>query len=93
MNKNFSIISMFAMILFMTATYVTAQSQSSLVDIDKFGFPFTFFTAANNGETINEIKFSFLGLLGNLAICFALAIGIVTILSLFKVDKKKAMMA
>ena len=93
MNKNLSIISMFAMILFMTATYVTAQSQSSIADVDTFGFPFTFFSATNNGEAIIETHFSLLALVGNLALSFAIATGIVTVLSLFKVEKKKAIMA
>lgn len=93
MNKNLSIVSLIAMILFMSATYFTAQSQSSLADVDKFGFPFTFFSATNNGEVINDTSFSLLGLIGDLAICFAIAFGMLSVLSIFKVEKKKTMIA
>lgn len=84
---------MIAMILFMTATYFTTQSQTSVAAVDKFGFPFTFFSATNNGETINETNFSVLGLVANLAICFIISFGVITILSIFKVEKKKTIIA
>lgn len=93
MNKNLSLISMIAMVLFMSVTYSTAQSQSALTAADRFGFPFVFFTAANNGEIISETHFSLLSLVGDLSIYFAIAFGVVAILSLFKVEKKKPSMA
>jgi hypothetical protein len=93
MNKNLSLVSMIAMVLFMSATYSTSQSQSALAAADQFGFPFVFFTAANNGEVISETHFNLLSLIGDLSIYFALAFGFVAILSILKVEKKKASIA
>ena len=84
---------MIAMVLFMSATYSTSQSQGALAAADQFGFPFVFFTAANNGEVVSETHFKLLSLAGDLAIYFAIAFGFVAILSLFKVEKKKPSMA
>ncbi len=93
MNKNLSLTSMIAMVLFMVATYSTSQSQAALAAADQFGFPFVFFTAANNGEVISETHFSLISLLGDLSIYFTIAFGVVALLSLFKVDKKKPSIA
>ena len=93
MNKNLSITSLIAMVLFMAATFATGTSQATFVGADKFGFPFTFFSATNNGEVINDTNFSLIALIGNLGICFAIAFGIVSLLSMFKVEKKKSAVA
>jgi hypothetical protein len=93
MNKNLSLISMIAMVLFMAATYTTSQTQAAMVEADKFGFPFVFFTAANNGEVVSETHFNLASLLGDLSIYFAISFGVVAMLSLLKVEKKKPSMA
>jgi hypothetical protein len=90
MNRKLSLTSLIAMVLFMTATFAT-KSQTSYVGADEFGFPFTFFSAANNAELVTEINFNILALIGNLGICFAIGYGVVALLSLLKVEKKAAM--
>lgn len=79
------------MILFMTATFAT-KSQAGINEPEKFGFPFTFFTAVNNGDLISETSFSVVALLVNFILCLLIAFAIVSVLSLLKVERKKALM-
>ena len=74
----------------MVLTYTTSNLQINVKETDKFGFPFVFFSAANNGEVINVTNFSALALLADLGVCAILAMGLVYILSHFKPTKKTA---
>lgn len=71
----------------MTATFAT-KSQTPYIGSDEFGFPFTFFSASNTGEVVTDTKFNLMALLGDLASCFVIAYGVVSVLYLLKVDKK-----
>ncbi len=88
MSKIFSLGSLFVMIIFLVLTYTTSIFQVNANETDKFGFPFVFFSAANNGEVVNITNFSALALLADLGVCAILAMGLVYILSLFKPSKK-----
>ena len=88
MSKTFSIGSLFVMIIFMVLTYTTSNFQINVNDTDKFGFPFVFFSAANNGEVMNVTNFSALALLADLGVCAILGMGLVYLLSHFKPNKK-----
>ncbi len=93
MNKKFSLVSLIAMTIFMVAIFATSTGQTNFGEADKFGFPFTFFTASINGEAITDTNFSLVALFGDLSICFLIGFAIVSALSLLKVEKKKAMIA
>lgn len=88
MSKTLSIGSLYVMIIFMVLTYTTSNFQINVNETDKFGFPFVFFSAANNGEVINITNFSALALLADLGVCSILAMGLFYILSHFKPSKK-----
>ncbi len=90
MSKIFSLGSLFVMIIFLILTYTTSIFQVNVNETDKFGFPFVFFSAANNGEVVNVTHFSALALLADLGVCAILAMGLVYILSHFKPSKKTA---
>ena len=93
MNRKFSLTFVIAMITFMVALFATSTVQTTFGDTDKFGFPYIFFTASANGEIISDTHFSIEALLGDLGICFVLSYGVVSILSLLKVNKKKTIIA
>jgi hypothetical protein len=78
------------MIIFMVLTYTTSSFQINVNETDKFGFPFVFFTAANNGEVINVTNFSGLALMADLGVCAIIALGFIYLLSHFKPTKKSA---
>lgn len=90
MRKTFSLGSLFAIIIFMVVTYTTCNFQINANETDRFGFPFVFFSAANNGEVINVTNFSALALLADLGVCAILALCFIYILSHFKPAKKPA---
>lgn len=90
MKKNLSIISMFAMIFFITTSFTTSKLQSTIAETDKFGFPFAFFQPAPTGAVLGQASFSIFGIVGDLAIWFSLAFAIVFLFStFFKINKKK----
>jgi hypothetical protein len=90
MSKTFSLGSLFVMIIFLVLTYTTSIFQVNVNETDKFGFPFVFFSAANNGEVVNITNFSALALLADFGICAILGMGLVYILSHFNPSKKTA---
>lgn len=90
MTKNFSIISMLAMIFFITTSFTTSKLQSTITETDKFGFPFAFFQPAANGAAIGQANFSLLGILGDLTLWFGLAFILVfTFSTFFRFEKAK----
>jgi hypothetical protein len=88
MRKNFSIISLVAVGLFMISTFATSKFQTAFGDADKFGFPFVFFSAHNAGEVLENKAFSFAAIFADIAIYFTIAYAIVSLVSLLKVDRK-----
>ncbi len=92
MTKNFSIISMLAMVFFITTSFTTSKLQTAAAETDKFGFPFAFFKPAPIGAATSQMSFSLFGIIGDLAIWFTLAFAIVFIFSnLFKFEKSRAL--
>ena len=87
MKKNFSLISLIAVGLFMISTFVTSKFQSAFGDADKFGFPFVFFSAQNTGEVLENKMFSFFSLLADFTIYFIIAYAIASLISMLKVDR------
>ena len=87
MKKNFSFTSLIAVGLFMTSTFVTSKFQTAFGDVDKFGFPFVFFSAQNEGEVMQNKVFSLFALMADTAIYFTIAFAIMSLISLLKVDR------
>lgn len=75
------------------STFATCKFNSGLGQIDKFGFPFTFFSANNEGEIIQNSYFSGAALFINFLICFVISITIFGLISLLKVEKKNTGLA
>lgn len=88
MNKNLSLTSLLAIAMFLVSTFLTSKFQTSFGETDKFGFPFVFFSASSGSEVVNNQSFSILSFISDLAIYFAIAYGLVSLLSLLKVERK-----
>lgn len=70
------------------STFATCKFNSGLGEIDKFGFPFTFFSANNDGEVIQHSSFSGTALFINFLICLIISFTIFGLINLLKVQKK-----
>jgi hypothetical protein len=90
MKKNFSIASLIAITGFMISTFVTAKFHSSIGMQDKFGYPFTFFSAFNEGEELQNKEFSGLALLVDFSIYLLIAFLIVSLIGLLKIQREKS---
>jgi hypothetical protein len=88
MKKIASIFLLLTVVIFMIVTFLTLQYQINANETDKFGYPFVFFSAANNAEIINITNFSGLALFTDLGICGLVALFIIYLMALIKPIKK-----
>jgi hypothetical protein len=93
MNKKISLTSLLAVAIFMAITFVTSNFNSAFGEMDKLGYPFVFFSSNSNIEFADNQSFSLIKLLANFIICFGVSYGLVSLFSLFKIDRKKAVTA
>ncbi len=93
MKKNLSFTFLLAVGLCTATTFVTCKFNAGLGEIDRFGFPFMFFSANSAGEIVQNNNFSGIALLIDFAICFIISYSIVSLISLLKVEKKGASLA
>jgi hypothetical protein len=88
MRKTISLALLLMMIIFMIVTFATKQYQINANDMDQFGYPFVFFTSANNAEIKNITSFSGSALLCDLGICAVASLIIIYIFSFIKNIKR-----
>lgn len=93
MNKKISITSLLAVAIFMVLTFVTSNFNSAFGEMDKLGYPFVFFSSNSNIEFADNQSFSLIKFLANFIICFSVSYGLVSLFSLFKMDRTKSISA
>lgn len=72
----------------MIITFTTLQYQINANETDKFGYPFVFFSSANNAEVVNITTFSGIALITDLGISALGALVLIYLLLLIKPVKK-----
>ncbi|MCX6208444.1 MAG: hypothetical protein NTZ59_02795 [Bacteroidetes bacterium] len=93
MKKQFSFTLLLSVGICTAATFATCKFNSRIGEIDRFGFPFTFFSADNTGEVIQNSYFSAPALIINYLIALVISIAIVSLINLLKVEKKNTTLA
>lgn len=88
MKNKVSIIFLIAVGLLVVLAFATSKFQTGFDKVDKFGFPFVFFTADNSGELAENTSFRIEFLAANFAIFLAIGYAIVTLFGMLKVEKQ-----
>jgi hypothetical protein len=90
MKKKISLSLLLGMVLFLAAIITTSNFQTDYHVGDKFGWPLVFFTAFNNHEVVTDQSFSILNLIVDLTFCMLCSIGIYTLFSKLKIERKSS---
>ncbi|MFY7963652.1 MAG: hypothetical protein ACOVO1_02040 [Chitinophagaceae bacterium] len=88
MKKIASLFFLLTVVIFMTITFTTLQYQINANETDKFGYPFVFFSSANNAEVVNIVNFSGIALVTDLGISALGALFLIYVILLIKPVKK-----